>query len=145
MYKELESVEGNQREIEQNLEYIDAQQTELESSLQTFTQQLDTLLEKDVQKFYQLIRGQPADEDREKAYLLAETLNAKLDEMTSSLGIVIDATNSTKANRVDDSPLSSIVQVLNSHLTVLEWLERSTSELESKVETIRLKAASIKI
>ena len=65
--------------------------------------------------------------------------------MISSLKIVIDETNNTKGNLVDDSPLSSIVQVLNSHLTVLEWLETSNSELESKIESVRMMTSTLKI
>jgi nuclear pore complex protein Nup62 len=86
-----------------------------------------------------LIRTIPADEDREKAYHIAEMLNSKLDDMTSSLSVVIQELNTSKAqkNVLDDSPIASIVQILNDHLTCLEWIEQSGGELEGKLERLR--------
>ena len=66
-------------------------------------------------------------------------LNSKLDDMSSSLSVVINELNQSKTqkNVIDESPITSIVQVLNDHLTCLEWIERSNQELESKLEQLR--------
>jgi hypothetical protein len=66
-------------------------------------------------------------------------LNSKLDDMTSSLSVVIQELNASKTQKtlMDDSPITSIVQVLNDHLTCLEWIERSNQELETKLERLR--------
>ena len=91
-------------------------------------------------------RSTPADEDREKAYVLAEHLNTKLDDMASSLSIVINElnnarkkgdTNTSSIFGIDESPLESITQILNAHLTSLEWIERSSGKLELKVEKLK--------
>lgn len=85
-------------------------------------------------------RATPADEDREKAYTLAEHLNSKLDDMTSSLSVVIEELNATRrsdTSALDESPLQAITQILNSHLTSLEWIERSSIKLEAKVEALK--------
>jgi nuclear pore complex protein Nup62 len=84
-----------------------------------------------------LIRTTPADQDREKAYHIAEMLNSKLDDMTSSLSVVINELNATKQNVFEESPITNIVQILNDHLTCLEWIEKSSGELESKLEKLR--------
>jgi nuclear pore complex protein Nup62 len=91
----------------------------------------------------------PADEDRDKAYTLAEILNTKLDDMGSQLAIVInDLNQSRKANEGggnyygssgldDSSPLESITAILNAHLASLEWIENTAVKLESKVEKLK--------
>jgi nuclear pore complex protein Nup62 len=77
---------------------------------------------------------------------LAEHLNTKLDDMASSLSIVINELNSARKksenssntnSALDESPLESITQILNAHLTSLEWIERSSSKLEVKVERLK--------
>jgi LPS O-antigen subunit length determinant protein (WzzB/FepE family) len=44
MYKELEETEQFEKEIEQNLEYIEAQQQDLETALDGYAQQLEQLI-----------------------------------------------------------------------------------------------------
>ncbi|KAJ3368554.1 hypothetical protein HDU91_000466 [Kappamyces sp. JEL0680] len=154
LFNELQEVEGYEREIEQNLEYIEAQQAELENSLETFSTQIQSIISQDQSnpnsRFRWVlcgrnIRSTPADEDREKAYTLAEHLNTKLDDMTSSLAVVIGDLNASRQSQSstlgsglgEESPLDSITQVLNAHLTSLEWIERSSGKLEGKIEKIR--------
>jgi hypothetical protein len=59
--------------------------------------------------------------------------------MSTSLSVVIKELNQTKNSRapIDDTPLQSIVNILNSHLTALEWIERSNAELEMKLENLK--------
>lgn len=40
-------MEGCEKEIDQNLEYIEAQQTELETSLETFASQIQSIITQD--------------------------------------------------------------------------------------------------
>jgi hypothetical protein len=66
--------------------------------------------------------------------------------MASSLSIVINElnnarkkgdTNTSSIFGIDESPLESITQILNAHLTSLEWIERSSGKLELKVEKLK--------
>jgi nuclear pore complex protein Nup62 len=84
-----------------------------------------------------LIRTTPADQDREKAYHIAEMLNSKLNDMSGTLSVIIQQVNQSKVQKIQ-SPMTHIVQVLNDHLTCLEWIERSNQELESKLEQLRV-------
>jgi nuclear pore complex protein Nup62 len=141
----LAETEVMEKEIDQSLEYIEAQQAELESALELYGQQIQQLIQQEQSqpnarsRYMYLIRTTPADEDREKAYHIAEMLNSKLDGMTSSLSVVIQELNASKTQKtlMDDSPIASIVQVLNDHLTCLEWIERSNQDLETKLERLR--------
>ena len=69
--------------------------------------------------------------------------------MASSLSIVINELNAARkkgdsssssnaaGSSMDESPLESITQILNAHLTSLEWIERSSGKLEVKVERLK--------
>ncbi|KAJ3270752.1 hypothetical protein HDV01_007444 [Terramyces sp. JEL0728] len=140
LYNELQETENIEKEISQNLEFIDSQQKELDSNLDAFSQQIQNLVAQENNNANSKFRNTtPADQDREKAYTLAEHLNTKLDEMTVSLGSVISELNTSRQPKqaLEDSPLSSIIQILNSHLTSLEWIEKSNQELEVKVEQLK--------
>lgn len=47
LFNELQEVEKSERDIEQNLEYIEAQQNELESALETYSAQVSALVSQD--------------------------------------------------------------------------------------------------
>ena len=79
----------------------------------------------------------PADEEREKAYGLAETLNSNLDDLSSQLSGLIDEMNhlTSKSDTKDDS-LGMIVRILGEHLSSLEWLNDSANELDVKLKDL---------
>ncbi len=47
LFNELQDVEACEKEIDQNLEYIEAQQNELESALETYSSQIQTIISQD--------------------------------------------------------------------------------------------------
>ena len=79
----------------------------------------------------------PADEEREKAYSLAESLNLQLDDMSSQLSTLIEEMNSI-SGRADsqDDPMSIIVRILGEHLTSLEWVNGSVNDLTTKINDL---------
>jgi nuclear pore complex protein Nup62 len=85
----------------------------------------------------------PADEEREKAYTLAENLNASLDDMSSQLSTLIHEMNAMSSKSDDsDDPLNMIVRILGEHLTSLEWVNESVNAVSSKIVDLNGLAAS---
>ena len=82
-----------------------------------------------------LFRNLPADQDREQAYTLAERLNKQLDDISSQLSTVVEQLNSSRKIS-SDSPLDTITQILNEHLSSLEWLEKQGSDFEQKLAAL---------
>lgn len=116
------------------MEHIQAQQQDLDLHLTQYSTQIKAFLEKNPKQT-------TADEDREKAYGLAEVLNSKLDDMQNSLSVVIQELNLTKTK--SDTPVGNIVEVLNMHLGCLEWIEERNNSLEGKLESLRQKSQDI--
>lgn len=103
--------------------------------------------------FVQLARHTLADEERENAYSLAENLNTQLDEMAAQLSVLIEEINASKGvhdravtgvqngegnggAEVEENPVAAIVRILNEHLSSLEWLDNSTTDLAQKVHDL---------
>jgi hypothetical protein len=67
-------------------------------------------------------------------YTLAESLNASLDDMQAQLSGVVDHLNMGSSC---DSPLDNITQILNEHLSSLEWIEQTTNEFSGKLALLK--------
>ena len=85
----MTTVEVTQREIDQNLSYISAQQEEINSILDNYEKQIKEIF--DENNLQQPM--QPADVQREKAYGLAESLNSQLDDVSRNLNIMVEEIN----------------------------------------------------
>jgi septation ring formation regulator EzrA len=79
----------------------------------------------------------PADEEREKAYSLAENLNFQLDDMSSQLSTLISEMNALSSQtETEDDPLTMITRILGEHLSSLEWVNASVGDLESRLKDL---------
>ncbi|EGF82841.1 hypothetical protein BATDEDRAFT_86302 [Batrachochytrium dendrobatidis JAM81] len=159
LYNELQVTETAQKEIDQNLEYIEAQQNELDATLDNYQAQILALSQNDAQAAH--FRTTPADEEREKAYTLAENLNKQLDDMSLQLGVIIDDMNQSRNASMpstmygggltagqsegnkqpiafeEDNPIGAIVRILNDHLASLEWIDKTSTELAGRVVELK--------
>ncbi|KAI8842567.1 hypothetical protein BC829DRAFT_343385, partial [Chytridium lagenaria] len=139
-----QSVRGlteTQDQVDQTLDYIESQQLELGTLLDQYEQQVRALYEGAPDVVREPIRITPADEEREKAYSLAETLSRQVDDMGRQLSGIIDEINSAKGAhgvevggaRVEENPVNKIIRILDTHLTSLQWLDESTEEMGGKI------------
>lgn len=94
LHDNVTKVEVTQREIDQNLEYINSQQEELNTILDSYEKQIKEVF--DESNLQQPM--QPADLQREKAYGLAENLNSQLDDVNKNLNIMVDEINKMGGN-----------------------------------------------
>src|SRR5699024_1342878 len=90
-----ERVQIAQNELDQNLEFIHTQQTELHQLLDG--------LEQHVFKLAEETELSPSDKEREKGYQLAEDVNVQLDQMANTLKELVNTLNSENQYQSDDN------------------------------------------
>lgn len=129
--KAVEKVKADQLTIEQELEFISAQHSELEEMIAP--------LEKDLAKI-----TQPIDVERSQTYLMAETLDSQLKQMSEELKEVIEHLN--EANKYSDSsdPMVTMVKILNAHFSSLQWIEDKSQFVSNRVEVLNKLSSSFR-
>lgn len=116
----VQKVKIEQTSLEKQLESIAAQHTELDECI--------TPLQKELAKSSHSEKGQ--------TYSLAESLDTQLRQMSEDLKEVIEHLN--EANKVQDSndPIVQIGQILNAHMSSLQWIESTASDIATKMDDI---------
>ena len=83
---------------------------------------------------------QPADVDRARTYTMAENLYGQLNQLSESLGDVVERVNAEQTKGEDaDDPMHQIVTVLNAHLDSLKWIDAHVARAEEKVHELARK------
>lgn len=118
----VEKIKADQEAMEQELEFITAQQSELEECILP--------LEEDLAKIPQV------DVERGQTYLMAETLDSQLKQMSEDLKEVIEHLNEASNISDTNNPIVQIGRILNAHMDSLKWVETSTSAITTRVDEI---------
>lgn len=118
----FKAVKIEQKALEQELEYIAAQHTELEECIKP--------LEKE------MTNTQQFDPERQQTYSMADNLDTQLKQMGEDLKEVIEHLNEANKDRDPSDPIVQIGKILNAHMSSLQWIENSTSHITSKLENI---------
>ena len=121
-------LEAWEAELEQNLAYISAQQTELESLLALIERELPALSEELAPKVMpsgSMARLSHADLDRDRLFQMAETLQTQLNEIALNLNDLVDQTNSKHASF--DNPT---LRILNDQTETLAWIDKHLDGLK---------------
>lgn len=118
----VERVKIEQQSLEQELEFITAQHTELDECITPLQNELS--------------KTQHLDVDKAQTYILAENLDTQLRQMSEDLKEVIEHLN--EANKVQDTtdPIVQIGLILNAHMSSLQWIESSVAQVTTKIEDI---------
>lgn len=129
--KAVEKVKADQTAMEQELEFISAQHAELEESILPLEQELSKV-------------PQQVDVERSQTYLMAETLDSQLKQMSEDLKEVIEHLN--EANKFSDpnDPMVQIGKILNAHFTSLQWIEDKTSVIGNRLDDINKMSAVLR-
>jgi nuclear pore complex protein Nup62 len=119
----VEKVKADQSSMEQELEFISAQHAELEESIVPLEQELSKM-------------PQQIDVERSQTYMMAETLDSQLKQMSEDLKEVIEHLN--EGNKFSDplDPMTQIGKILNAHFTSLQWIEDKTSVIGSRLDDL---------
>uniref|UniRef100_A0A182SLU7 Nucleoporin NSP1-like C-terminal domain-containing protein n=1 Tax=Anopheles maculatus TaxID=74869 RepID=A0A182SLU7_9DIPT len=115
-------VKAEQNAMEQELEFITAQHTELEECIVPLEQELSRIGQIDLE------RGQ--------TYSMAETLDSQLKQMYEDLKEVIEHLNDANKYTDPNDPLVQIGKILNAHMNSLQWIETSTTGITNRLEEI---------
>jgi nuclear pore complex protein Nup62 len=169
LYSQIISAEEANKAVEDSLSYIESQQGELGNLLDGYEAQANEMFDGAGGRGVGLDFG-PADGEREKAYSLAETLHSQLDTLSRSLTSMIDEVNSLSANSTavpplstsildpsadssgaaptagaaaEEDPVSQIAQILNAHLTSLQWIDGAAGGMKDKVVELERKMVEV--
>ncbi|CAH1787484.1 unnamed protein product [Owenia fusiformis] len=129
---DVERVKVDQQRLEHELDFILAQQKELEELLGP--------LEKSTEQLPAISYQQHADLEREHTYQLAENVDGQLKRMVQDLKEVIDHLNANSTNQASTDPISQIAKILNAHMDSLQWVDQNTVLLQRKVEDVAKQA-----
>jgi nuclear pore complex protein Nup62 len=134
----LEATQTQDR-IDTALSYIEDSQSELSLLLDHY--------EDVVRECFEQLGGreamQPADQERETMYSLAETVNSELDECVKGLGAMIDEINASAKGGGGGDLLGEVVKVLNEQLVSLGWIDEVSSKVEERVGKMEREAREL--
>ncbi|KAI9591776.1 Nsp1-like C-terminal region-domain-containing protein [Syncephalis fuscata] len=142
LVNETTRLESAQSEVERQLEYIETQQRDLSHVLDVYEDRVTTTLSETTNNTERRV----ADTERARAYDMASSLNHQLDDMSRALTAVIEEVNRVGGEggqATADDPLMQVVQILDAHLTSLEWVDRNASELSVRVDALNKLQSSI--
>jgi len=155
-------LEAIQTELDQNLNYIIAQQDELESLLDGVKSKLESKVssQREIQGGGGVISssslpglgigtGAPvtqSDLERQKLYDTAIKIHADIDTVTTDLNKLINRINinvesereyiQTHGND-NEKAISNVVRIMNAHMDAIQWMQVECQELENKVGIIK--------
>jgi len=129
--QKVDMVESAQSDLNKNLELITAQQAQLSSIL--------SALETSVEKWSLTVDLGPQDAERERGYALADDIDVQLNQMSNKLKEMIDRLNANqeRENKDGDHPAFQILQILDSHLNSLAWIDNTSAELSTKLQDLQ--------
>ncbi|OWR53630.1 Nuclear pore glycoprotein p62 [Danaus plexippus plexippus] len=119
----IETLKNEQQSLEHELDFVLAQQKELEDIL--------TPLEKNI------VDERVRDPEREHMYSLAETLDTQLRQMSEDLKEVIEHLNETNRNPDNNDPIVQIGRILNAHMSSMQWIDSSIAQITTKLDGLR--------
>ncbi|XP_017489845.1 PREDICTED: nuclear pore glycoprotein p62-like, partial [Rhagoletis zephyria] len=118
MKQTTEKLRSAHRGLDHQLDFIIAQQKELEQ-----------LLDQIEQNKYES-GSNYVNTEREHTYSMVETVNNDLNAIGSDLKDFIKKLNETKSNQDSNDPIVQISKILNSHMNVLQWVENQIKNLK---------------
>ncbi|XP_053963787.1 nuclear pore glycoprotein p62 [Anastrepha ludens] len=118
----VQKVKSDQQTLEQELEFIATQHKELEESI--------VPLQKEFLKLPQV------DVERSQTYLLVENLDTQLKQMSEDLKEIIDSLNEANKGQDSTDPIIQIGKILNAHMSSLQWIESSATNISNKLDDI---------
>ena len=134
----LEATQVQDR-IDATLNYIEDSQTELSLLLDHY--------EEVVKNYFEQLGGreamQPADQERETMYSLAESVSSELDECVKGLGRMIEEINNSARGNGGGDLLGEVVKVLNEQLVGLGWIDEVSSKVEERIGKLEREARAV--
>ncbi|KAH1001244.1 hypothetical protein HUJ04_013480 [Dendroctonus ponderosae] len=118
----IEKVKQQQSQLDQELDFILAQQKELE--------ELIIPLEKE------LVDVPIVDIDRNQMYQFSEIIDFQLKQISDDLKEIIESINESNKDEEVSNPITQISKILNAHMNSLQWIDRNTAQINRRLEEI---------
>uniref|UniRef100_A0A6P8I079 Nuclear pore glycoprotein p62-like isoform X1 n=1 Tax=Actinia tenebrosa TaxID=6105 RepID=A0A6P8I079_ACTTE len=126
----VESVKAEQKRLDEELDFILAQQQELKVLLKP----LEEELQKRITGPGQL---QNADREREFTYGLAKDVDGQLKQMVGDLKSIIEHLNKAGSTQQENNdPIIQVAKILNAHMNSLQWIDQNAALLQRKVDEV---------
>ncbi|KPJ00529.1 Nuclear pore glycoprotein p62 [Papilio xuthus] len=121
----IQSVKNEQQSLEHELDFVVAQQRELQEMLAPLERTL--LADNDRLR----------DPEREHMYTLAENLDTQLRQMSEDLKEVIEHLNETNRSQDTNDPIVQIGRILNAHMSSMQWIDNSIAQISTKLDQLK--------
>lgn len=118
----VERIKQQQQQLDQELDFVLAQQKELEDCIVPLEKELEEVPITDI--------------DRDQTYKLAENIDAQLKQMSEDLKEIIEHLNESNKSQELSDPVAQIGRILNAHMNSLHWIDRNTSQIGSHLDEI---------
>uniref|UniRef100_A0A023GIX0 Putative nuclear pore glycoprotein p62 ixodes scapularis nuclear pore glycoprotein p62 n=1 Tax=Amblyomma triste TaxID=251400 RepID=A0A023GIX0_AMBTT len=125
---QVECAQLDQQRLEHELDYVAAQQAELERLLAPLESAMRTAPALSVQ--------QHADMEREHTYHLADNINSQLSCVSRDISDIVEQLNAANAVSAQDKPLEQISQVMSAHMDALAWIQRHADQMKQKLQDL---------
>ncbi|KAF9806057.1 hypothetical protein SFRURICE_008185 [Spodoptera frugiperda] len=122
----VQTVKNEQQSLEHELDFVLAQQKELEDLLAPMEKQLS-------EETMDRLR----DPEREHMYSLAENLDTQLRQMSEDLKEVIEHLNETNRSQDSNDPIVQIGRILNAHMSSMQWIDNSIAQISTKLDQLK--------
>ena len=133
----MKKVKSDQDRMDREVDFVVAQQKELEEMLGPLEQEALALETSSIQHH--------ADFERQTTYNSATTVNAQLRGMADRVKQIIEKINSNNKSANDASSISQITKILNAHVDVLQFIQNGVDTLQQKTEDVSKLMASNRI
>nr|CAD7410910.1 unnamed protein product [Timema cristinae]CAD7433991.1 unnamed protein product [Timema monikensis] len=118
----VERVKMEQQQLDQELDFIVAQQRDLEDCLAP--------LEKE------LADSNISDPEREHTYQLAQNIDTQMKQMSEDLKEIIEYLNESNRTQDANDPMGQICRILNAHMNSLQWVDQNIALTDTLVEHV---------
>lgn len=118
----VERVKLEQQHLDNELDFILAQQRELEDCLAPLEKELSS--------------DGVSDPEREHIYQMAENMDTQLKQMSEDLKEIIEHLNETNRTQDTSDPIVQIGRILNAHMNSLQWIDQNTALIATHLEQV---------
>ncbi|KDR14424.1 nuclear pore glycoprotein p62 isoform X1 [Zootermopsis nevadensis] len=118
----VERMKLEQQQLDNELDFILAQQRELEECLAPLEKELGS--------------NGVADPEREHIYQMAENMDTQLKQMSEDLKEIIEHLNETNRTQDISDPIVQIGRILNAHMNSLQWIDQNTALIATHLEQV---------
>ncbi|XP_019879741.2 nuclear pore glycoprotein p62 isoform X2 [Aethina tumida] len=118
----ISRVKQQQSHLDQELDFVLAQQKELEELILPLEKELNDLPVTDI--------------DRNQMYQLSENIDSQLKQMSDDLKEIIEHINESHKGEEISNPIVQICKILNAHMNSLQWIDTNTAQISNQLEQI---------